>query len=132
MTVKNIREMLLGDAHPDEAYTMQAFLDERHEERVVHEDPNAAYTGRLPGGEPEEEHPLAHTAPNPIPGVSVQGLVAALRDGSIEDQGLRRRVASYIQQYEKWSGEKVTDTQHHVEGAPRVNQGQIGLRRHGW
>lgn len=136
---KNIRDMLRGPAHPDEAYTVASFLAETHDEYVAHEDPHAAWRGTMPG---DPEHPLARTARNPIPGVGPQALARALRENSIKDPGLRQRVASYLNMVEKFADFSTTrgdgygsqslyDRNMQTEGESIVNPSQ-SIRRCGW
>lgn len=136
---KNIRDMLVGPAHPDESYTMQSFIAETHDEHVVHEDPHAAWRGSMPG---DPAHPLSRVARNPIPGVGVQALAKALRENSITDPGLKQRVASYLNMIEKFADFSITkgegygpqslyDINNHVEGESQVNPSQT-IRRIGW
>lgn len=119
MTVKNIRDMLVGPPHPSEATTLRTVAAESPPEREVRADPTDAFTARLPGD--AEDHPLQDTGKNPFPGMSVLAISRAIREGKITDPVLRRKADAYIDQYQRLTRQAVYSTQNHEEGEPYVS-----------
>lgn len=100
-----------GAPHPDEEYsTFQAALAPI--EWVAHLDPAAGFVAGMPGDD-ISSHPLAHTAKNPFPGMSLQAMLAFVREGTL-DAATERKVNIYVDQYRRLTGEVLTDERNHT------------------
>ena len=117
--LKNIRDLLVGPPHPIEANTLQMVAHETVEERTAVPDPTAGFTARLPGLV-QEEHPL-DTGINPFEGENVLFVARALREGQIPPH-LERQARSFIDRFQKMTGEVVYDPRMHIPSCPVEQQ----------
>lgn len=119
LKINNIRDLLAGPPHPSESLTMYDVLADQVDERSLVPDPLAEFTARLPGD--VNDHPLAGTAQNPRPGTSVLELSRLVRDGSLTEHE-ERAARIYIDQYQKWTGERVYNPRNHEPISPVEQQ----------
>ena len=111
MTVKNIRDLLQGPAHPSEANSLRSIAREAVTERTVIPAENPSFTARMPGD--SEDHPLTATSRNPFPGVGVQEVARRIRDGQIQDPTLERQARAYVDQFQKLEGQALYNSRNH-------------------
>lgn len=118
--MKTLRDLLAGPPHPIEVNTLQMVAYETRDFTPVY-DRTAGFTARLPGD--ADDHPLSGTTPtNPFPGQSVLALSRALREGSIRDPAVERKVRAYIDQYQKLTGEVIYRGGNHTPVCPTGQQ----------
>lgn len=116
--VQNIRDLLVGPAHPLEANTLQmvAYEDPEHS---VEPDPLFGFTARLPGDE-VADHPL-RGEPNPLEGENVLFLARALNEGTL-DPAHEKFARILIDRYQKMTGETVYASRNHIPDHPVEQQ----------
>lgn len=114
MAVKNIRDLLVGDPHPDEANTLQKLAAPQEYEQYPVTNPERI--ARMPGDDIEKA-PYYKECLNPLPGLSVQAMSKLLREGRLPPEK-ERAVRTYLGHYQKLSGEVMYDHRNHNNIAP--------------
>ncbi len=114
MAVKNIRDLLAGPPHPDEANNLQALAKPHEYESFPAV--NAEWKARMPGDDLESA-PLYQNSVNPFPGLGVQAMSRLLREGKLPPEK-ERSVRAYLDQYRKLTGEVLYDPRMHNNIAP--------------
>jgi len=126
MSVKTLRDLLVGPPHPSETATLRGVARDTAQEAQVgpsaeQHDPGNTFVAKMPGDD-GTTHPFWETCRNPFPGQGVQEISRALREGRITDPALQRRAHAYLDQYQKLTGEMVYSTRNHVPDHPTEQQ----------
>lgn len=128
MAGKSIRDLFSGPSTPNP--TLRDLASERVAERTVVPSENQTFTARIPG-DSVEDHPLVQSQlGNPFYGLSPLKVSRLLRAGKLTAQQ-ERQARSWIDQYQKLSGETVFNGRNHDFEEPEVvgDGGQCGIRR---